>query len=362
LNKELFINDIKQLVKREEPQLILDHYNKLVLWQNILFVIGISGIWIKYNFISIISLSIFTFTKWSISGHHICHGGYNICNVKNMNKKNFSIGFMRKIIDWLDWFLTEAWSYEHNHLHHSFLNENKDPDLIINIRNKTLLKDRYIYNTLSFIFTMITWKWIYYASNTFHNYKNKKNEINNTCFLNNAIFKYGFQFIKILLPYFIYRFLLIPLFFGYLLGSSYFYITLINLILTEIFTNIHSFITIASNHAGNDLYQFTTTAKTKNDIIYRSILGSTNYLCSNDFKNTFYDPDIIDFLQGYLNYQIEHHMFSDLSCLEYKLIAPKIEKICKKYDVPYIKENVFIRLYKLYRIFVFLDDMKIYIE
>ena len=70
--------------------------------------------------------------------------------------------------------------------------------------------------------------------------------------------------------------------------------------------------------------------------------------------------DMIDFFHGYLNYQIEHHMFPDLSCLEYQRLAPFVEEICKKYDVQYVKQNIFIRLYYTYRIYVGLDRMKVY--
>jgi len=362
LTKEKLVNK-DNLIKDK-----LHHYNKLVLWQNVLFVVGIFGIWIKYNFISVIALSIYTVTRWTISGHHICHGGYNDCNEKHLKKKFFGIGIIRKHIDWLDWFLVEAWSYEHNHLHHCFLNETKDPDLIINARNTQLKKSEFIKNNIFFIFFMLTWRWYYYASNIFHHYKNKNNSKKiNLCLLPDAIFKYNITFIQTLLPYFFYRFLVIPYFWGFIFGNSYFYFSLCNLIASEILTNIYSFIIIVPNHAGKDLCRFvpeiSTYTNTKNDIIYRSVLGSANYLCCNDFeKKWFFDPDIIDFLQGYLNYQIEHHMFPECSCLEYKLMAKDIKKICEDYDVDYIKENVFTRFYKLYRLFVFLDDDMIVIK
>ena len=112
----------------------------------------------------------------------------------------------------------------------------------------------------------------------------------------------------------------------------------VNLVLAEIFTNIHSFLVIATNHCGEDLYRFNTHVEPKSGEFYlRQIISSTDYNAGND---------IIDFLQGWLNYQIEHHLFPDLSMLQYRIAMPKIKKICKKYNIPYVQENVFIRLKK----------------
>ena len=53
-----------------------------------------------------------------------------------------------------------------------------------------------------------------------------------------------------------------------------------------------------------------------------------------------------DFLHGWLNYQIEHHLYPNLSMLAYRKAHPKIKKICQKHKIPYVQENVFKRLQK----------------
>jgi hypothetical protein len=45
-----------------------------------------------------------------------------------------------------------------------------------------------------------------------------------------------------------------------------------------------------------------------------------------------------DFMHGWLNYQIEHHMFPDLSMLSYQKAAPIVRAACEKYGVPYVQE------------------------
>ena len=119
---------------------------------------------------------------------------------------------------------------------------------------------------------------------------------------------------------------------------------LVNLILAEFLTNIHSFTTIVTNHAGEDLHTFDDAVKPKTGSFYvRQIIGSTNYATGTD-------P--IDFAHGWLNYQIEHHVWPDLSMLQYQRGAPKLKAICEKHGVPYVQENVLERTRKTIDIMV----------
>ena len=68
--------------------------------------------------------------------------------------------------------------------------------------------------------------------------------------------------------------------------------------------------------------------------------------------------DIVDFLHGWLNYQIEHHLWPNLSMLSYQKSAPKVRAILKKHNVPYVKQNVFIRVKKTVDIMVGSTSMK----
>jgi len=38
-----------------------------------------------------------------------------------------------------------------------------------------------------------------------------------------------------------------------------------------------------------------------------------------------------DFLHGWLNYQIEHHVWPSLSALSYQRAQPELKSICEKY-------------------------------
>ena len=106
-----------------------------------------------------------------------------------------------------------------------------------------------------------------------------------------------------------------------------------NLFLAELLTNVHSFVVIATNHAG-DMYRFRDRCRPYSGSFYlRQVLASVDFWTGSDIN---------DFLHGYLNYQIEHHLWPSLSMLLYKRSQPMVKAICKKHNVPYVQENVFL--------------------
>jgi len=217
---------------------------------------------------------------------------------------------------------------------------------------------------------MITWKWFYYAPNTFKElkiaqYKSEKKplpeNIDTTRPLTlSTIFKPMNEeeeamlklvnptelFAKVLGPFFVSRFILLPapLLLVPGIGSTLFAHAVINIFLAEILTNMHSFITIVTNHAGEDLYTFDDEVKAKSGAFYvRQVISSANYATGSDAN---------DFAHGWLNYQIEHHVWPDLSMLQYQQGAPRLKAICKEHGVPYVQESVWTRLRKTVDIMV----------
>jgi fatty acid desaturase len=122
------------------------------------------------------------------------------------------------------------------------------------------------------------------------------------------------------------------------------------MILAEAITNIHSFCVILPNHAGRDLFRFQNRIKGKAEFYLHQILGTTNYHCGSDVN---------DFLHGWLNYQIEHHLWPHLSMLQYKKIQPKVKAVCEKYHLPYRQESVFKRIFRMHNIFIGLESMSV---
>merc|ERR1711966_540811 len=119
---------------------------------------------------------------------------------------------------------------------------------------------------------------------------------------------------------------------GALFGQAVAAVAFVNLAAAEILTNLHSFLIVVPNHAGEDVYRFKTPVKVKTDDFYlRAVIGSANFRTGSNVN---------DFMHGWLNYQIEHHVWPSLSALSYQRAAPELKAICDKHGVPYIQESV----------------------
>jgi fatty acid desaturase len=112
---------------------------------------------------------------------------------------------------------------------------------------------------------------------------------------------------------------------------------LINSFFAELLTNLHTFLMIVPNHAGEDVHRFDTPNSDRAELYVRQILGSTNFETGGEIR---------DFLHGYLNYQIEHHLWPDLPPAAYQRAAPRVKALCEKYGVPYLQESVWVRARK----------------
>lgn len=128
--------------------------------------------------------------------------------------------------------------------------------------------------------------------------------------------------------------------------------SLINFFLGELVTNAWAFLNIATNHCGDDLYRFEGHAAPRSSTFYlRQVVSSVNFTTGTDLG---------DFCHGWLNYQIEHHLWPDLSMRSYQKAQPLVKAICKKHGVPYVQHNVWWRLKKTVDIIVGNRSMRRY--
>ncbi|KAL7564588.1 hypothetical protein ACA910_017933 [Epithemia clementina (nom. ined.)] len=383
LDYQGFTNEVnalgKQLLQETGPADV-QHLQKIVSWRNVAALIGVATMWMTPNPLTIAALSTWTYASWTMIAHHTCHGGYNRVNAGKFNSRGFALGTLqRRVQDWCDWMAPEAWNVEHNRLHHYHLGEAKDPDLVQ--RNLDFLRD--MKNIPMFVKYMIVgllmpiWKWSYYAPNTY-----KELQLIDYKKQNGGKLPPGYDptqaltvshllapqddaqraareivkpidfFTKVVGPFFLTRFVLLPLPLLAIpgVGATFYGHAVMNLILADMASNVHGFITIVTNHAGNDVYTFDDQVKPKTGAFYvRQVVGSVNYATGTD---------VIDFAHGWLNYQIEHHVWPDLSMLQYQRGAPRLKAICEKYGVPYVQESVWTRLRKTVDIMVGKTSMK----
>ena len=279
--------------------------------------------------------------RWSNVTHPILHGAYD--KVEGIPHRYTKAGFAagkRRYIDWLDWIKPDAWVYEHNIMHHYHLGEYDDPDNVE--KNLEWLHKKKIPMWMKYAIVYLfagIWKLAYYAPNTQRILQNKDDKMMN----NPRGQKYSFSpftqkgrelWKEYILPYGLFQFVFLPLLFlPFGLNAA---LTAFGfLLLGEVFANLHSFLVIVPNHSAEDIYQFETAHKSQGEYYLRQIMGSVNY-------NT--GTDLIDFLHGFLNYQIEHHLFPNMPSSYYQKMQPIVKEICKKHNLEYRQESVFKRI------------------
>jgi fatty acid desaturase len=314
--------------------------------------LGYATAWIIPNPISAYLISQGNFTRWTTVAHHVLHRGYD--KIEGIPERYTSKGFAkgwRRYFDWLDWIYPAAWDVEHNNIHHYHLGEEVDPDQVE--FNMEALRNSNIptWGRYALLAVMAaSWKIIYYASSTLTEYRaiqakeaaGKRNQVSRLDMWNPLKPEGKDLWLSCMLPYGIVQFAIIPLLFlpiSAIAATNVF----INILMAEVFTNLHSFLVIGPNHTGEDVMMFDTKAKGKGEFYLRQIVGSVNY---PNGTNT------LDFLHGWLNYQIEHHLWPEMAASQYQQAQARVKAVCEKHNIPYIQESVFTRLRKTLDIMV----------
>jgi fatty acid desaturase len=325
------------------------HLRKIERWGRAATIIGYATAWICPNPLSVFAISFGNFVRWAVLAHHILHGGYD--RIPEIPLRFTSRGFARgwrRFVDWFDWITPEAWRHEHNHLHHCRLNETPgDPDLVEALVEKARSRPRWVRQLLIVAYS-VTWKATYYGPITLRLHRHAearrrdRGAIPVPCgdpVVPTPLHSSGRSvWLRCWLPYAVWKFGILPALF-FPLGLWAWLSVLINVLLAEALTNFHSFLMIVPNHAGEDLYRFEAPVKNgKGEYYLRQIIGSANYRCGGDGN---------DVLHGWLNYQIEHHVWPDLTLRQYQRAHPRLKALCQKYGIPHVQESVFVRFRKM---------------
>jgi fatty acid desaturase len=334
----------------------LAHLQKFERWGRAATAFGYATAWIAPNPISAAAIALGSSVRWTIVAHHVSHKAFD--KVPGVPERYTSRGFAkgrRRLLDWFDWMLPEAWHHEHDVLHHFHTGELADPDLVE--ENLTTIREARIPKALKYAvvaFYASTWKFTYYAPNTFQILKRAERRPSSqgteeargdSSYLSAYDLRTpdGRAYWRAcVLPYGLGRFVLLPLAYAPL-GPFAVASVWANSVFAEWLTNVHTFLIIAPNHAGDDVHRFDTLERGRAGLYFRQAAGSVNYTTGRDWS---------DFLQGFLNYQIEHHLFPTLTPLRYQEIQPRVKEICAKYGVPYVQEPLFKRIRQLLGVMV----------
>lgn len=343
----------------------LRHLRKMERWGRFCTVLGYASAWMFFNPIAALLIALGNVARWACVAHHVLHRGYDaVPEVPARYRSTVFAQGWRRMLDWPDWLHPPAWMHEHNVLHHYHTGQRDDPDLVE--RNAWIMRVAKVPRALKWAVLALfiaSWKWLYYAPNTLwalrqsqriraHAAAGQSREQLPTPGnvwrvvapgerLLLPVTRGGIEFyLRCLLPYAAWRFGLLPALF-LPLGVNAWWSVLLTSLLAEAIANVHSFLIIAPNHTGDDLHRFDGGVRGRAEFQLQQVLGSVNYPGGRDLP---------DFLQGYLNYQIEHHLWPDLPALKYRQAAPEVKRICQRHGVPYIEEPVWRRVRQLLRI------------
>lgn len=338
IDLEGFLREIRALRREIREDLgpeDLAHLEKMERWGRTATALGLATAWMGPNPVSAVGLSLGRSVRWMLM-HHIGHRGYD--RVPGVLPRHTSRVFARgwrRWMDWPDWMHPAAWCHEHNVLHHSFTGEEGDPDLLE--RNtewiRTLPKP---VRWAVLLGLTATWRQSYYAENTMEEWMARGGRRPSKAEVRRAVL------LKCWLPYAAYHLAALPALYAPLgplaVGSA-----ALNSLIADVLTNVHTFLVVGPNHSGEDLMRFDSRPANKAEYYARQVWGSTNYHTGTE---------LLDFLQLFLNYQIEHHLFPDVPMLQYRKVQPTVKAICERYGLPYVQESVFTRFRKMADIFV----------
>ena len=350
---------IRRKLEAEADAKDFQHLLKIERWGRVCSAVGLFTSALIPNPLSAWLICQGRATRWTILAHHVLHKGYDRLPKipERYTSKGFAKGW-RRWIDWFDWVHPEAWHKEHNVLHHYRLGERFDPDIVE--KNIAFLRRLPIPKAIKlFLISGLaaTWRFAYYAPSTMKQlYAGQKTDDtprqHDRLLVFDPVFlpwsKAGKSlWLSCYFPFTLWHFIALPLCFlpfGKWAAIS----VLCNQILAEIFTNLYTFLTIVPNHAGDDIYRFREKIDQRAEFFIRQITGSANYKTGGDIN---------DFLHGWLNYQIEHHVWPDLTLRQYQRAQPLLRALCDKYGVPYVQNSVWVRLKKTLAIMVGNESM-----
>ena len=329
------------------------HLRNMKRWSLACTALGLVTSALAVNPLSALLLALGNVTRWAIVAHHVSHGALD--GVPGLgpgeNSRTFARGW-RRWVDWLDFIHPEAWHHEHDVIHHAYTGAPGDPDLTE--LNVFILRDYVRPRPLQWLviaFFACTWKLTYFGPNTWHFLKDARRRKagaalrpeSRVAFLLTLLplWREGLSFwARCALPYLAFRFVALPaLFLPF--GADAAANACLTLLAAELLANAWSFFIIVPNHSGDDLYRFEGKARDKAEYSLRQVVGTTNFTCGGEVR---------DFLHGFLNYHVEHHLWPRLPPLKLQQAHPEVKALCAKYGIPWVQESVHRRAARVIRL------------
>jgi fatty acid desaturase len=355
LDYAAFASELDALRQRLEAELAPQaaaHLRRQARWGRLCTALGYATAWIAPNPFSAVFLALGMSARWTIVAHHTSHRALDRVGgdvAPHETSKAFAKG-ARRWFDWFDWLDPAAWDYEHNKLHHYHTGEVSDPDLVEEqLRWLREFPAPHWLKRLAVLSFASTWKFTYYAPNIYALHRREIARRAEGRAFDPSVSTTDVDFVRtwtpwsadgarfwrdVVVPYLGLRLGLVPLLF-LPLGAWAAMSVLVNSVFAELLTGLHTFVIVVPNHAGEDMHRYDRPTTDRAEFYVRQVLGSVNFRTGGELN---------DFLHGYLNYQVEHHLWPDAPPLLYVHAAPAVKEICARHGVRYTQEGVFRRV------------------
>ncbi|MEM7184338.1 MAG: fatty acid desaturase [Spirochaetota bacterium] len=244
------------------------------------------------------------------NGHNILHGHYDEFKHPYLNSENFKWDLTTDEVDW---------KFEHHTSHHPFTNvSGKDSDygyLLFRANDDQPWHPRYlgqmgIFASVPIALDKALFPW-YIA--TARAIVEKRKVLSTQTYgpsLQRIIGKLAKNY----------------LFYPTLAGAFFPKVALGNL-LADMMSNVHTILMLAVEHHNENIPLIELSPnETQADFYLRQTIATQNYKLPGWYEDLF---------TGSVNIHLEHHLFPDLPFNRLKEVAPEVERICKKHNVPY---------------------------
>jgi linoleoyl-CoA desaturase len=245
-------------------------------------------------------------------GHNVMHGQYDWMNDPALSSKQF---------EWDNACPADQWRHSHNYMHHTHTNiQGKDRDIgygVLRMSEDQPWRPYYLGNPLyaTLLATFFQYGVALHDLETEEIFAGNVKPREKKVMALDIWRKVRRQWLK---DYVAFPALAGPFFLPVLTGNA----------TANLTRNLWSFMIIFCGHFPDGTQEFTedeTANETRGQWYFRQILGSANLTGGKYFH----------ILSGNLSHQIEHHLFPDIPAHRYAEMAPEVQTICAKYDIPY---------------------------
>jgi fatty acid desaturase len=336
---DAFMKDLSALRQEIEASLgeeDIKHLQKIERWGRTCTALGMFGAGIAPNPISAALLGVGRSTRWLLT-HHMFHRGYDkVPGIPERYKSKVFARGKRRYLDYMDWYLPEGWAYEHM-VHHAYTNEPRDSSRV------ECLFDEFRFMPLfahyfTHLVSAVGWRPLRFGPVSLIMWLDRHEPKESRVVLQRHLPARVLDILRVsYIPQVAFHFIGLPL--CYLpLGPWAVMSAFCNSVMADIFMSVQLYLTFAPSHTGEDMYRWDDRPKSRAEYYLRQAIGTVNYPAGSDFSN---------WLQVWLNYHIEHHLFPDVPLRTYVWIRPRVKEICARHGIPYVEESVAKRFWKM---------------